>query len=220
MKSASVKVLLVEDNPGDMRFLKEYLNEASALSLSKTVFEFGAVDRLSQAREWIESNRADVVLLDLSLPDSHGLETFDRFHALAPQLPIIVLSGLDDGTIAIEAVRKGAQDYLVKGDVSASLLVRSIQYAIERKRSEEEALQAGLRLHVLEKAEGGSSKSLADKMRASMEAIRENISKCIEDEAGAPNERRNGLLRKALDAVEELNRHCQEAGRLGKSPSD
>jgi DNA-binding NtrC family response regulator len=210
MKPESVKVLLVEDNPGDMRLLKEYLNEASTLSLSKTVFEFASTDRLAQAKKWMESNRADVVLLDLSLPDSHGLDTFDRFHASAPQMPIIVLSGLDDGTVAIEAVRKGAQDYLVKGDVSASLLVRSIQYAIERKRSEENAKQAG---QTLPKAQGsgeGIPPVLAEKMRSSLEAIGQDVSRCMDGGQGSLNEAQCGLLQHAMGQIDALTRMLSE----------
>jgi DNA-binding NtrC family response regulator len=219
MKPEIIQILLVEDNPGDMRLLKEYLNEASARSLDtyKTVFEFAGADRLDRAREWIQSNRADAVLLDLSLPDSHGLETFDRFHAIAPHMPIIVLSGLNDGTVAIDAVRKGAQDYLVKGEVSASLLLRSIRYAIERKRNEEEALKAGLRASGSGSAGGEAFSSFEEQMRASMASVRWNISRCIEGDAGEMNENQVRMLRQALDAVEEMNKHCQEAGRAGKA---
>lgn len=83
-----------------------------------------------------------MVFLDLSLPDSRGLDTFSRVYAQAPQVPIIVLTGLDDEQVAVQAVRKGAQDYLVKGYVDSNLLVRAMHYAVERKRALEEELQA------------------------------------------------------------------------------
>ncbi len=112
--------------------MEEMLLEASGAS-----FELVDVtDRLSTGLERLAKNSVDVVLLDLLLPDSQGLETFDRMHSQAPQVPIIVLSGLDDESLALEAVRKGAQDYLVKGEVDSRLLGRSIRYAIERHRTE------------------------------------------------------------------------------------
>lgn len=134
MKPETLRILLIEDNPGDVRLLKEHLSGAAMLGITKSVFEWSTTDRLGHALKLIETNRFDVALLDLSLPDSHGLDTFVRLQQFVPNLPIIVLSGLDDSGVAIDAVRNGAQDYLVKGDVSASLLMRSIHYAIERKR--------------------------------------------------------------------------------------
>ena len=79
-----------------------------------------------------------MVFLDLSLPDSRGFNTFAQAYARAPQVPIIVLAGLDDEQVAVRAVREGAQDYLVKGHVDSNLLVRAMSYVVERKRAEEE----------------------------------------------------------------------------------
>ena len=126
------KVLLVEDNPGDVLLLREVLTE-----FPNSPFELEHVDRLAPALERLNAGGIDLVLLDLSLPDSHGLETFARALALAPQVPIIVMSGLDDEALAIETVHEGAQDYLVKGQADSHLLTRSMRYAIERKQAEE-----------------------------------------------------------------------------------
>src|SRR5205814_214856 len=95
-------------------------------------------DRLSRGLDCLSSRRFDVIVLDLSLPDSTGLETFRRLHALASSTPIVVLTGLSDATVGIAAVQQGAQDYLVKGQVDGPLLVRALRYAIERKRLEEQ----------------------------------------------------------------------------------
>jgi signal transduction histidine kinase len=122
---------LIEDNPGDARLIKEYLGEVTG-----TTFELDAVDRLSEGLKRLGGK--DAILLDLALPDSKGLDTFEKIYLQAPTLPIIVLTGTDDDTLAFKAVSAGAQDYLVKGQVSGQLLGRSIRYAIERKRISEE----------------------------------------------------------------------------------
>jgi signal transduction histidine kinase len=131
----TIRVLLVEDNPGDARLIREILARARGAQ-----FELERVERLSAALERLTTGGIDAILLDLTLPDSNGLDTFFKVHARAPRVPITVLSGFDDEVVAIHAVREGAQDYLVKGQVDRNLLVRALRYAIERKRSEE-ALQ-------------------------------------------------------------------------------
>ena len=131
MTDGPIRVLLMEDNPGDARLLQVLLAEAAG-----TEFDLLCVVRLAEALEALESGPFDVALLDLNVPDSHGFETFERVRANAPDVPLIVLTGLDDAEIALRAVRKGAQDYLVKGQVDGASLIRSIQYAIERHRTQ------------------------------------------------------------------------------------
>jgi sigma-B regulation protein RsbU (phosphoserine phosphatase) len=130
---APVRILLVEDNPGDARLLRYTLQEAESLR-----FDLVHAARLSEALERVNDAPADVVLLDLSLPDAHGMETVTRMLRAAPDVPIIVLTGLTDETVAIAAVQAGAQDYLVKGSVDGGTLARAIRYAMERKRLETE----------------------------------------------------------------------------------
>ncbi len=129
----SVKVLLMEDNPGDARLIRELLAEGKGGS-----FRLESVDRLSAGIERLASGKVDVVLLDLGLPDSQGFDTFIKVHNSVPQIPIVILSGLTDEELAAKTVRDGAQDYLVKGHVDSNLLGRSLRYAIERKRGEVE----------------------------------------------------------------------------------
>ena len=131
--SEMYNVLLIEDNPGDARLLKEMLAEQPAAP-----FTLNWADRLSRGMEIMSSEKIDLLLLDLSLPDSHGLETFSKICAHAPKVPIIVLTGNDDRALALLAVKAGAQDYLFKGNLERELLVRSMQYSIERKRYQEE----------------------------------------------------------------------------------
>jgi len=133
MSSQATRILLVEDNPGDARLLRETLRDAESLP-----FELAHAGRLAEAEARLASEACDVVLLDLSLPDAHGLETVRRTLRAAPEVPIIVLTGLDDETLAVQAVQAGAQDYLVKGRVESILLARAIRYAMERKRLERE----------------------------------------------------------------------------------
>ena len=131
---ASQPILLVEDNPGDARLLKEALRDFN----HTPPFELIHVDRLALGIERTKQERFAAVLLDLSLPDAKGLEAVVRMHQEARALPIVVLTGLDDNSVALEAVRAGAQDYLIKGEIDGKLLVRSLSYAIERKRLQDE----------------------------------------------------------------------------------
>ncbi|MFI5116646.1 MAG: PAS domain S-box protein [Terriglobales bacterium] len=125
-------VLLIEDNPGDARLIAEMLKEADGDG-----FTLECAVRLSAGLEKLRSNPADVVLLDLSLPDSRGLETFVRFQSKFPQLPAVILTGLDDEETAVQAAHAGAQDYFVKGTIAGPALGRSLKYAIERKKAQE-----------------------------------------------------------------------------------
>ena len=131
MTGANSNVLLVEDNPGDARLIQEMLADGDGDS-----FRLWRADRLSAGLDMLSSGDIGVVLLDLSLPDSLGIETFCTMFAHAPQVPIIVLTGTDDEVMALHAVKTGAQDYLIKGEVNSNLLLRAMRYAMERKEVE------------------------------------------------------------------------------------
>jgi serine phosphatase RsbU (regulator of sigma subunit) len=124
-----LRVLLIEDNRGDARLIQEYLAEVEGLS-----FHLEHVDRFAAGLDRLARGGIDVVLLDLSLPDARGLETFVRLHAECPGVPVVVLTGFNDEVLAVKAVQEGAEDYLVKGYVNGNLLARSLSYAIERFR--------------------------------------------------------------------------------------
>ena len=121
-------VLLVEDNPDDAMLIARYLEDAGRAVAS--------VSSLTEARKHLMSAGADVVLLDLGLPDSRGEDAVTGLSGVFPDVPIVVLTGLDDEDVGQRAVEAGAQDYLVKGRVEPRLLDRSLRYAIERKRAE------------------------------------------------------------------------------------
>ncbi len=130
----SIRVLLVEDNAGDARLVREHLRDADG----GQPFALDSFPTLAEAVGSLARSRPDIVLLDLSLPDSFGLETLARWQLTAPELPVIVLTGSDDEALAVAAVREGAQDYLVKGRIDGELLAQAIRYAIERKRVQED----------------------------------------------------------------------------------
>ncbi|MEE8152253.1 MAG: PAS domain S-box protein [candidate division NC10 bacterium] len=131
IRGPKINILLIEDNPGDARLIREMLGEVRGASFAMEV-----ASELPTGLQRLSAGGADVVLLDLSMPGSGGLDTFTKAHAQAGQVPIIVLTGLDDEAVAVRAVREGAQDYLIKGQVDSHLLGRAIRYAIERKRAE------------------------------------------------------------------------------------
>src|SRR5689334_11814641 len=123
----NLALLLIEDNPGDAALIQEIATEVIAVKIIH-------VDRLAVGYARLAHEAVDLILLDLSLPDSQGLGTFFAVQAHAPHVPIVVLTGLDDETTALEALKAGAQDYLVKGRLDARDLGRAIRYAIERGR--------------------------------------------------------------------------------------
>lgn len=136
MSEKPIAVLLIEDNADDAHEIRKMLGEGRG-----TPFAIECVDRLTTGLERLAAGGTDVVLLDLSGPDNHGLDALARIRAQAPHVPIIVLSSLDDEAVAVKAVREGAEDCLVKGQVDRNLLVRAIRYAIARKRTDD-ALRA------------------------------------------------------------------------------
>jgi len=127
-----LKVLLVEDNPGDADLVQEYLSDAN-----QAVFEVECVSRLASATELLAVEPFDLILLDLGLPDSSGLETLKVGLQTAGATPIVVLTGHHDEPSGLEAVQLGAQDYILKGHLERNLLVRTILFSLERKRTQE-----------------------------------------------------------------------------------
>ena len=132
MSENSVKILLIEDDTAEARLLQEVLK-----SFNLKLFSLVHVNRLQTALEQLQDDSFDAILLDLTLPDSQGLASIETIVKQAPNLPIVVLTNTNDDQLAIEAVRLGAQDYLVKRKINVDVLVRSLQYAIERQRASE-----------------------------------------------------------------------------------
>ena len=136
-----MRILMVEDNPGDARLLREHLvGDRRVVELFQVVH----VDRLALALEALERSSVEVVLLDLSLPDSQGIDTLNSMRKAKPGMPIVVLTSIDDEVLGLQLLQSGAQDYLVKGEVTSALLRRSVRYAVERKRAEGELRRSEL----------------------------------------------------------------------------
>jgi signal transduction histidine kinase len=135
MDAEPIRVLLIEDSVFAVKHTQKMLQEAKS---DRFQAELNTAGTLAEGQEHLAQAAVDVVLLDLTLPDSNELETFTRIHNQAPQLPIVVLTGLEDESLASQAVEQGAEDYLIKGQVDGDRLRRSILYAIARKRAENE----------------------------------------------------------------------------------
>jgi diguanylate cyclase (GGDEF)-like protein/PAS domain S-box-containing protein len=131
-KSLLNRLLLVEDNAGDARLLREMFNEEGSPST-----ELAHVMSLTEAERYLAERAVDIILLDLGLPDAQGLSAVRRAQAAAPRIPLVVLTGLDDESVAAQALQEGAQDYLIKGQIETRGLLRALRYAIDRKVMEE-----------------------------------------------------------------------------------
>ncbi|HET7201239.1 MAG TPA: diguanylate cyclase, partial [Burkholderiales bacterium] len=210
------RVLLIEDNPGDVRLIREMLAEGEG-----PLFQLDCVGRLSQGLEYLATRDAGVVLLDLSLPDSYGFDTFLKVYAHSPKVPIIVLTGHDDQTVALSAVKTGAQDFLVKGKLDRELLLRSMQYSIERKRYQEQ-LEYQANYDALT---GLPNRNLLrDRLKQSVYAQRFARSigvvfldidhfKFVNDSLG--HNTGDKLLKKVAERLTETVRDCDTVARLG-----
>ena len=138
MQKNCIHVLLIEDNRGDARLISLMLAAAENM-----VFQLTWHETLSSGLAYLRDNHVDVLLLDLGLPESSGLQTLALARSKVANMPtLVILSGLSDEAVALQAVQSGAQDYLIKGQVDSALLVRSIRYAMERSRAEESLRQA------------------------------------------------------------------------------
>lgn len=144
------KVLLIEDNPGDARLIRAMLAEKGG------IFSLEHVDRLATGLKRLIEEKFDAVLLDLSLPDAQGADTFEQTATLARNVPIVVLTGFNDETLATEAIHQGAQDYLIKDNVNSDSLVRAIRYAVERHQlvRELQASESRIRTIITSSADG------------------------------------------------------------------
>jgi diguanylate cyclase (GGDEF)-like protein/PAS domain S-box-containing protein len=144
MNKKSIKVLLmIEDNPADVRMLREMFREQNSHHTELT-----QVETMGEAEKHLAGNAIDIILLDLGLPDAQGLESIRRARAVAPGVPLVVLTSLDDETMSARALQEGAQDYLIKGQIDARGLLRALRYAVERKSMQEELFEEKERAQV------------------------------------------------------------------------
>ena len=165
MAEKPIRVLLIEDSSTQASLIRDFLERSGASS-----FEVCWEDRLSTGLNLLAQGGIDIVLLDLTLPDAEGLESFNRAYAQAPGVPIVVLTGLEDESVAAQALQNGAQDYLAKKEVRHDSLVRSLRYAIERKRLEVE-LRHAQRLEAV----GGLAAGIAHEINTPIQFIGDGV---------------------------------------------
>jgi two-component system, sensor histidine kinase and response regulator len=175
---ALTRVLLIEDNPDDACLLREALDEA------KEQIQLVHVGQLEDAAKLLGQESFQIILLDLSLPDSQGIETLVRVQGQAPTAPIVVLTGLDDDNIALQAVRAGAQDYLVKGEIDARNLLRAIRYASERKQAYEEMARLAADLTRANKAKDEFLNVMSHELRTPLSIVLGYSSMLREEQLG------------------------------------
>lgn len=166
MDITNLKILLIEDDIADADWIGEILIEENCFEL-----ELRHAKRVGEALEILSQDTFDAILLDLSLPDSQGLDSLTNVKQKAPECPVVVLTALNDQNIAIQLVRQGAQDYLIKGRFEGELLVRSICYAIERQRTEVTLRQQALMKKMLDRIR--KSLNLTDILKTTVEEVRQ-----------------------------------------------
>jgi signal transduction histidine kinase len=197
MKERPLQVLLVEDNAGDARLIREmFINERLGS------FELTHLLRMREAEIHLEKKEVDIVLLDMGLPDGHGLDTVRRTHAVAPGIPMIVLTGLDDEKLAAEAMKEGAQDYLIKGQIESRALPRALRHAIERFRMQTETDL--LRTHQMQFKDEFLS-HVSHELRSPLTAVRQFVTILLDGLAGELNPEQRQYLEVVLRNVKQLH---------------
>ncbi|RPI21665.1 MAG: response regulator [Acidobacteria bacterium] len=202
MPTAPVRVLLVEDSPSDAQLLQEHL-----LEVGFERFRVTHVERLQDALTRLSNEVFDVVLLDLTLPDSSGLDTFSRIHSQAPDIPLVVLTSITDQDLAIEAVRHGVQDYLIKGQADARLIARAIRYAIERQDMERDLRRSQERYRRLADELEGLVEARTSDLRQTMLAVEQRTEqlRSLATQLGQAEERERRRLAQAIhDHLQQL----------------
>ena len=196
MKDKTLHVLLVEDNAGDARLLREMFSKEKGDS-----FQLTHLLRMSDAEAHLAKGGVDIVLLDMGLPDARGIETVHRAHAAAPNVPMIVLTGLEDEALAAEAMKDGVQDYLIKGQIENRALPRALRHAIERHRMQMETEQ--IRLQQLRLKDEFIS-HVSHELRSPLTSIYSFTSIIADGLAGATSPHQDEYLKIILSNVNQL----------------
>jgi signal transduction histidine kinase len=195
MHKESIKLLLVDDDSGDCKMVKLVLAQSSDI----VDFNTETAETLSEATECLKNKDYDVVLLDLGLPDSRGINTVQKAHDANPDVPIVVLTGLANEEMGIEAIKKGAEDYLVKGKPLEYTLVRTLRYAIERKKIEKKVKEAI-------EAKSQFMSMVSHELRVPLASIKESIAIVSDGFAGKIEKDQRNYLDIAIRNIDRLNR--------------
>ena len=181
-------VLLIEDNPGDARLLREMFHEQDSHPI-----DLAHVESMGEAERYLTERSVDIIVLDPGLPDTQGLESVRRIRVAAPQIPLVVLTGLDDDIFAAQALRDGAQDYLIKNQIEPRGLMRALRYANERNR--------------LEQMKDDFVATVSHELRTPLTSISGSLALLLNDSAGQ-------LPASAARLLSIAHRNCQRLGRL------
>ena len=214
----TVRVLVIEDNDADARLITEILREVETPRFVPTF-----ADRLSGGITCLERETFDVALLDLELPDTTGIDTFARLHFVAPHIPTVVLTSLDDKEFALKAVQHGAQDYLVKGSMDGPLLTRALLYAIERERLSTE-IQRQARQLERDKTRAQFVEIMAHELRNPMSVVKAILTllRVQVERGGLPQNATGRILtaEREVDRVSALLTEVLDAFRMDKGQLD
>lgn len=200
-KPTVLKILLIEDNPGDARLVQEAVRETDASRVG-----FAHCTSLAAAVQHLKTEEVNLILLDLGLPDASGLEALAELEHVVPRTPVIVLTGNDDDATAIEALRRGAQDHLVKGSVNGESLMRSARYALERQRTVD--LRAGL------------LKGVARQLETPVDALLASVQDLVELDRAKLTERQIGMLERMLQTAQQLRNFHRGMSELASNEVD
>jgi two-component system cell cycle sensor histidine kinase/response regulator CckA len=211
MTATAVSILMVEDNPGDVELVEEYLSDGF-----QQAYQVHHCQRLDQALAFLANDSCDVILLDLSLPDSRGLATFLVLHQRAQDIPVVILTGHSDDTLASQAIQNGAKDFLPKNSLDGIQLARTIRYALERRQWEETIHLGEERIRRLEKLEavGRLSAGIAHNFNNILTAIIGNCELLLTQLGADPQARRRAeailtASRRASSLTRELTAFCR-----------
>src|ERR1700694_2447327 len=196
MEEKALQVLVVEDNAGDARLLREMFSKEKPGS-----FELTHLLRMSEAVIHLAKGGVDIILLDMGLPDGHGIDTVRRAHTAAPGVPVIGLTGLDDEALAAEAMKEGAQDYLIKGQIENRALPRALRHAIERHRMQTETDL--IRTHAMQFKDEFLS-HVSHELRSPLSAIRQFVTILLDSLAGELKPEQREYLEIVLRNVKQL----------------
>ena len=210
----AIRVLLIEDNPVDALVVQAFLTKAGSQR-----FDVVCVESLAAGLERLRVQSFDAVLLDLSLPDSEGSATLAAVHHNRGHVPIVVLTGTDDAQAGVAALRGGAQDYLVKVDVDAAVLVRSIEYAITRKRLEGALVERTAQLEEAVRLKDLFTDIIRHDLLDVLSVVKGSLDMAVEETSAAAKEELVGLAQRSTDRLADVLKAASLYAKLEK-PGD
>lgn len=194
MDTKVINILMVDDNPVDCLLVKWVLEKSS----QTTGFTIETAESLADGLACLKRHSFDLMLLDLHLPDSQGIETLQETHSVNPNIPIVVLTGLNDERTGLEAIREGAEDYIVKGKSLKYILLRTIRYAIERKQTRKLREETEVKSRFIS--------SVSHELRTPLSAMKEGLAIVLNGEAGEINDKQHKFLDITKRNIDRLGR--------------